>query len=189
MKKLILIMTLGFALNYADEVKIYNFDNIHRNENGLFVDKQTCKIVNGIIKSYSNQKVNLEFGCLNGRENGLMKYYTKTGQLLWEQPYKNGKKEGLYKMYNSKNGNLFMTSRDVNNFSDGNSTIYNDDGTKLWEVFYKKGLAIYGFRYFNDEKQPIPKKEIEKMNDEYRKIRIQSKKIFDNAKHKCYPLN
>ena len=137
MKKLLLLcVPLMFSCGENEEL---GKDN--NSENRVLLDELTNKstdvsplmyykseLFNGIgFDIYEDGELEFEGNYIDGKRNGLQKYWYENGQLHKEENYKDGKKNGLHKEW-YKNGQLY----DEENYIDGKS-----EG--LHKRYYKNG--------------------------------------------------
>ena len=75
---------------------------------------------NGVIKSEGNRK--------NFQLDSVWKFYTEKGKLAFEYNYATGKKNGLRKTYDTKDGYMTMSENFVNDVKQGNTVYYYKNG-------------------------------------------------------------
>lgn len=78
---------------------------------------------------------------VNGRIEGLAKYYFQNGQLNSEIPFRNGEKNGKYKVFN-QDGTLQQTGTNINGKLNGNVRWFDSKGNITRDVFYADGVQV-----------------------------------------------
>lgn len=108
------------------------------------------------ISTYKEDKLNgLHIDFNEGGQAGLITYYQNNqlhghwgkyqfGRVAEEADYKNGKLEGVYKIYTLATGALQTTAEYKNGVQDGYYRTYNPDGQITTEYLYKNGERISG---------------------------------------------
>ncbi len=86
---------------------------------------------------------------VNGKKEGVSKTYYPNGKLFEEIDWKLGLKDGLYRAY-YKSGKPYMECKMVNNLRDGFCLVYYPNGEPELEAFYVKNLRHNQWRYFHD---------------------------------------
>ena len=146
----------------------------------LWVLKSTKQPVNGVVCSYDNGKVGIEYFYKNGQESERKHYhYDKSGNVTSENLYKNGtlklewrivreyidgklnsetsyngtdKKEGIERRY-YKNGTLFHEIPYKDDKEEGMVKIYYSSGKLLAEIPYNNGKVEEIERWYYENGQ------------------------------------
>ena len=110
----ILLLTILF-IGCGEKVQRYHVDETTSPNYKLTYLKKDMSVVNGIVFDtvYNGQLID-EDNYKDGKRDGLCKSWYKNGQLKDDGNYKDGKREGLWKSY-YENGQL----KDEGNFKDG----------------------------------------------------------------------
>ena len=94
----------------------------------------------GVIKSEGNRK--------NFLLDSIWKFYNEKGKLAFEYSYKEGKKNGLRKTYDIKDGYLITSENFVNDVKQGNTINYYKNGTVKQTIPFVNGKEEgAGFEY------------------------------------------
>lgn len=88
---------------------------------------------NGNVKSFEPM--------VNGKIEGLAKYYFENGQINSEIPFKNGEKNGKYKVYN-QDGTVQQIGTNINGKLNGNVRWFDANGNVTRDVFYSDGVQV-----------------------------------------------
>lgn len=92
---------------------------------------------------YPSGKLRYEVPLIDGKENGLLKFYYVSGALEQEIVYKNDKMEGVSKAYH-KNGRLTNETTYKNDKQNGIAIFYSKDGSGelCMRITYKDDKVI-----------------------------------------------
>ncbi len=111
-----------------------------------FTGRKTVQFNENRFKSIENFK--------NGYRDGLCTYFDKFGQRHERAYYKQGIKNGMYKLYHSDNHiKVIATYKD--GLLDSTSDIYLSDGTLWGRMRYKRGYLEKGFCQKNGKKENL----------------------------------
>ncbi|MGL4567916.1 MAG: WG repeat-containing protein [Fusobacteriaceae bacterium] len=141
MKKYLCLIALSLVLVSCGKKEIDS--SKLQNRNGIFYEVNQQKGFTGkAVSKYSNGQIKEEFSFKNGKPNGIFKVYYENGQLKEEGSYKDSKLNGSYKKY-YENGHI--------SYKDGVSFLL--DGTLYSDLSqpFSDGLAVveiggkYGF--------------------------------------------
>ena len=127
----LLLVLLNSSIIYA-ELTIKEVVNSYGTKELVFyskrkeVAKQTVDAFGNIIKT--SGKI----------PDGIVKQYYKSGNLMFEFIYKDGKRKGISKNY-YENGNLLAEINFKNNKKEGTEKIYYESSKLKSELIYKKG--------------------------------------------------
>lgn len=99
--------------------------------------------VNAVNKTEIWQNGNLKSvePMVNGKIEGVAKYYFESGKLNSEIPYKNGKKYGKYKVYR-EDGTMEQTGANLGGKLNGNVKWYDASGNVIRDVYYSDGVQV-----------------------------------------------
>jgi antitoxin component YwqK of YwqJK toxin-antitoxin module len=149
---------------YDEDGNIRDIDIIWDNVTETMRDSDG-KPVTGTEKYFNeNGTMRAERTYKDGKRDGVSKIYNN-GVLIIEMPFKNGKKEGVMKLY-GKNGKLGSETPYKNDLADGLSRSYLENGEVYFEVLYKNGVAESGFTNFNGERVPLSDEELPTLSSE-----------------------
>ncbi|MDC1161954.1 hypothetical protein OAT18_00790 [Tenacibaculum sp.] len=138
-RTLIIIVFIVFGCDTLEKKQKVNIDsNIKRVDTSLNKNK-TPKANTEVFNSNKNKEFRKEFWgngqlasegyYVNGKANGLMKWYHEKGHLAGIGPMKEGKRDGFWKVYTIEDGKLGA----VGNFIEGNEVgLYHENG-KIWK--------------------------------------------------------
>lgn len=115
--------------------------------------KLVNKLPEGEWKYYhfeSNQLMSHEF-YKNGKLDGVRKVFYKDGTVAEETNYKLGSKEGISKTYSEK-GQLIDSHIYKNNLFDGPASYYDGLGNKMYEGNYVNGKRVGMWKFFENNK-------------------------------------
>ncbi|MDR2904943.1 MAG: hypothetical protein LBU73_03210 [Helicobacteraceae bacterium] len=103
----------------------------------------------------------------NGKAEGVKRFFYESGKLWYETPFKNELKDGTQKRY-YKNGKLAWEVAWKNDILDGEMKVYRENGT-IWATFtYKNGNVISSVCYeTNGEKRPFTEAKLENWYDDF----------------------
>lgn len=99
-----------------------------------------------------NRKVSEE-NYLQGIKHGISRKFYKTGEVLEEAEWNNGKQEGNYTVF-FKNGQPFMQCKMSNNQRNGLFLSYFTNGKVELEAHYKNGLRHGEWKYYRETGEP-----------------------------------
>ena len=138
---IILLSTVLFSQNVYKEKNTELVDKIK-------VDKNTLKPINGIVKTYDPSSVLFsETSYKDGKKDGTFKLYSETGKkIILETPYKDGKENGIEKAYYPA-GELLVETPYKDGKKDGIMKAYYENGELLEEIIFENNKAIRGFKY------------------------------------------
>ena len=89
----------------------------------------------------------------------ILKTYYKSGKIKSETKYKNGLKNGNYKLYDN-NGKIILSETYKNNIRHGKRIQFGDSGEKLIEVEYKNNQIISEtWKVFDSSGEVLPNNE------------------------------
>lgn len=99
--------------------------------------------VNAVNKTenWQNGKAKSVEPMVNGKIEGVAKYYFESGQIKSEIPFKNGEKYGKYKVYR-KDGSVEQTGTNVNGKLNGNVRWYDTSGNVIRDVYYADDVQV-----------------------------------------------
>jgi antitoxin component YwqK of YwqJK toxin-antitoxin module len=115
--------------------------------------KLVNKLPEGEWKYYhfeSNQLMSHEF-YKNGKLDGVRKVFYKDGTVAEETNYKLGSKEGISKTFSEK-GQLIDSHIYKNNLFDGPASYYDGLGNKMYEGNYVNGKRVGMWKFFENNK-------------------------------------
>jgi len=115
--------------------------------------KLVNKLPEGEWKYYhfeSNQLMSHEF-YKNGKLDGVRKVFYKDGTVAEETNYKLGSREGISKTYSEK-GQLIDSHIYKNNLFDGPASYYDGLGNKMYEGNYVNGKRVGMWKFFENNK-------------------------------------
>jgi antitoxin component YwqK of YwqJK toxin-antitoxin module len=131
MKKVILLVT-GLLLFSS------TFSQIIIKEDGLYYDKND-KLFSGDYKEYyDNGQVRQEMTVLNGRIDGKVNLWFRSGNLKETRIFKDGYRNGLWVSFNEAGGKTGEASY-KDDLKDGTWKIWDDAGVLRYDMFYRKG--------------------------------------------------
>ena len=153
-----------FILNIIDEYHCQFIEEIvedsykmHDPNNDLSIFKGTTKlsyqtrfgrIKEGPFKVFSiDEKLYAEADFINGKLNGILKYYYLNNIVSSEEEYKDDKRNGMYKKYRS-DGTLFYTCHYKDNNKDGEEIHWNRNGQMSVLINYKNGKRNGEYKEF-----------------------------------------
>ena len=127
---LLFILPLGLCAQPVQDVNPNGYNKFYY-DNGKISSEGTMRdgkpdgywktySVNGMLKSEGNRK--------DFQLDSIWKFYSEMGKLAFEFSYKEGKKNGSKKTYDTKDGALTMSESYVNDTKDGPTTMYYKDG-------------------------------------------------------------
>lgn len=148
---LILLNMILYGNNiYTEEEVYYDYNSKPVVFRGIAHEKNTKKLITGIIKKYDKKTGHLIFEAEyeNGKMNGLIKSY-KNGWLLEESYYKDGKPHGTFKMYDEQK-RLIAECKMENGRQHGISRMYSKTGVIIRESKFNEGNMVYFRRYSDD---------------------------------------
>jgi antitoxin component YwqK of YwqJK toxin-antitoxin module len=149
---------------YDEDGNIRDIDTVWDNVSETMLDSGG-KPVTGTEKYFNeNGTIRAERTYKDGKRDGVSKIYNN-GALIIEMPFKNGKKEGVLKLYD-KNGKLGSERSYKNDLADGLSRSYSKNGEVYFEVLYKNGVAESGFTNISGEKVPLSDEELTTLSSE-----------------------
>lgn len=104
------------------------------------------KLFNGYIEIYYNKRHALKGRShyKNGKLNGIRKMWYENGTLKYEIPFVNGKVNGVLKKYDI-NGELYTKINHVDGYMDGKSYIWHKNKDQLEVHLYKESKLIKHF--------------------------------------------
>ncbi len=99
--------------------------------------------VNAVNKSenWQNGKAKSVEPIVNGKIEGIAKYYFENGQIKSEIPFKNGEKYGKYKVYR-EDGSVEQTGTNINGKLNGNVRWYDTSGNVVRDVYYSDDVQV-----------------------------------------------
>jgi len=199
---LLLISTIGFL--FANVT--YNKADIKKLPNGIYVEINTNKPLNGIYKKFVGKQSLMEIPYKNGKEHGVAKLYYPNRNVKLQVKYQDGKRLFLEKFY--ENGQLeHKENYNKDEEIEGEVTYYDKDANSLKtsyyfngmlteEIEYKNGIAIKGWSLKKGKKvtytkadlaalnknvqysPPIPKKQIKKPSVNTNKLLQKANDIY-----------
>ena len=95
----------------------------------------------GLMETYINGKLGAIMRMKNSLPNGEAKIFYPSGKLLSVSIFKNGKMNGVIKMY-YENGKIGAVYNIKDNIQDGEAIEYDEDGNVIRKVLYKNGEII-----------------------------------------------
>ncbi|MBN1411731.1 MAG: hypothetical protein JW969_12865 [Spirochaetales bacterium] len=99
------------------------------------------------VTQYENDKPVLDESLLNGKRNGVTKYYKPAGVIVQDEMYKNGVKSGYAHFY-YENGKTSMKISYKADMEEGLSYGYFENGALQWKRSSKKGLMQWQEYYY-----------------------------------------
>ncbi len=118
----------------VDAKLLHEEQYLNGKRNGHYIDYDEKDSIE-LIQHYKNNKL-----------HGNIKWYYKS-KLMEDMNYKNGKKDGVSKLYNA-NGNLSSMITFKNGEKDGISKLYNDNGNQSSMLTYKNGKLKGTYKYY-----------------------------------------
>jgi len=168
MKNIISFILLFYVLTPSLSQKNYNFSEVLNKKTStgyIILDKKNNQPISGIVNEYfGNKKLKFSWEVKEGLQDGSTKYFRKSGQLmseyilkkgvivswktfysngqnLWEENYKDGLKDSIYKSW-YKTGQLESEGNYIKNKKEGWWKSYNSDGKVEYEDYYIKGEKL-----------------------------------------------
>ena len=150
MKKLLslIILSMLFCFSAQAEEKVYTKEEVKEctEDKNLLCDLDGS-LITGYFKEYRGWEILwYETPYKNGKKDGVEKRYDSDGTLLYEIPYKNGKKDGVEKWYYS-NGTLRKETPYKDGKEEGTQKLYRADSSLEKEIYYKNGKKIKEVNY------------------------------------------
>lgn len=131
MKKAILLFS-GLLLFFTA------FSQITLKEDGLYYDKSGALFSGDYKEYYDNGQVRQEMSVLNGRIDGKVNLWFRSGKLKETRTFSEGRRTGMWISYNERETKTGEASyRDDQ--KDGPWKIWDDMGVLRYEMFYRKG--------------------------------------------------
>ena len=118
-------------------------------ERKLFYYPNSPKV--SCVSYYTNGAKNSEGTFINKEKDGKWLYYNTNGNLVAEENWEKGKKQGKFKIFSGKDGVLLEEETWSNNLRDGQYNAYYITGTLRIKMSYAKGKMHGGFEnYYED---------------------------------------
>jgi len=115
-----------------------SYSQIVQKEDGLYYDKSD-KLFSGDYKEYyDNGQVRQEMTVLNGRIDGMVNVWFRTGNLKETRVFKEGRRSGVWVSYNEQ-GKKTGEASYKDDLKDGPWKIWDDAGILRYDMLYRKG--------------------------------------------------
>ncbi len=131
MKKTLLFLSVMMLSGSA-------FSQISLGDDGLYYDKDQ-NLFTGVYKEfYDNGQVKQDMTLLNGRADGEVSLWYRSGACRETRIFKAGKRDGLWVSFSESGGKTGEASY-KDDLKDGPWRIWDDNGILRYEMFYRKG--------------------------------------------------
>ena len=152
MKNHIIISLLFLSVGLSQ--REYNFNDLIEMDNGLWTEKFSDEPITGKVFGYFGEDGNLKKvymgNMVNGKKEGKwVRYYHSTGKKIYEEYYKDGKKDGLKTEW-YENGEMGFKGTYKDGERDGIQTVWYENGQKEYEETFKDGESISNKTWYKD---------------------------------------
>jgi len=131
MKKTILILT-GFLLSVSA------FCQITLGDDGLYYDKDQNPFTGQYKEYFDNGQAKQDMTLMNGKVDGLVSVWFRSGALRETRVFKSGKREGQWISYDEK-GKKTGEASYKDDLKEGPWKIWDENGVLRYDMYYRKG--------------------------------------------------